>query len=134
MLATPTRSSDRYDRRYANPGLMAKAGVKVAIRSGDNENTRNLPFNAGFAVAYGMEMEDALKAVTINPAEIFGLGDQLGSIENGKVANLLVTDGDPFETKTAIKHLFISGWKIPIDSRHIRLYEEFLQRSPGVSK
>ncbi len=134
MFSTPTRSSDRYDRRYANPGIMAKAGVKVAIRTAETENARNLPFNAGFAVAYGMEKDEAIKAVTLNPAEIFGLGDQLGSIEKGKMANLVVTDGDLFETKTTIVHLFISGWQIPIDSRHIRLYEEFLERSPGLSK
>ncbi len=84
MLGMPTRGSDRYDKAYANPGLMAKAGVKVAIRTSDTENVRNLPFNAGFAAAYGMGKEEALKAVTINPAEIFGVADKLGSIEKGK--------------------------------------------------
>lgn len=134
MLSTPTREYDRYDRPYANPGLMAKAGVKVAIRTNDTENVRNLPYNAGFAAAYGMGKEEALKAITITPAEIFGLADTYGSIEKGKVANLFVTDGDPFETKTQVKHLFINGWQIPLESRHTLLYEEFLERSPGVEK
>jgi len=134
MLSTPTRASDRYDRPYANPGIMAKAGVKVALTSGESENVRNLPFNAGFAAAYGMGKEEALKAVTINPAEIFGMADELGSLEVGKIANLFVADGDPFETKTQIPYVFIDGYQIAIDSRHIQLYEEFLERTPGVKK
>lgn len=132
MLSIPGRSSDKYDVSYANPGIMAKAGVKVAIRSNESENVRNLPFNAGFAVAYGMDKAEAIKAVTINAAEIFGLGDQLGSIETGKVANIVVTDGDLFETKTSIKHLFIGGWNVPLESRHTLLYDEFIKRSPGL--
>ena len=134
MLSSPTREYDRYDRAYANPGLMKKAGVRVAIRTNGTENVRNLPFNAGFAVAYGMSKEDALKAVTIVPAEIFGVADKLGSIEVGKVANLIVTDGDPFETRTIIKHVFITGWQVPMVSRHTLLYDEFLKREPGVQK
>src|SRR5690606_38043534 len=112
----PTRGYDRYDKAYANAGLMKNAGVKVAIRTSDTENVRNLPFNAGFAVAYGMKKEDALKAVTIVPAEIFGVADKYGSIEVGKMANLFVSDGDPFETKTNIKQVFIEGWQIPMVS------------------
>lgn len=134
MLSTPNRDYDRYDRPYANPGLMAKAGVKVAIQTNETENVRNLPYNAGFAAAYGMGKEAALKAITIVPAEIMGLADQLGSIEKGKVANLFVTNGDPFETKTQVKHVFIAGWQIPLESRHTLLYDEFLERSPGVDK
>ncbi|WNJ16282.1 amidohydrolase family protein [Pontibacter sp. G13] len=134
ILETPSRESDRFDRPYANAGLMHKAGVKVAIRTNEAENVRNLPFNAGFAAAYGMGKEEALKAVTIVPAEIFGLAEELGSIEVGKWANLFVSDGDPFEPKTQITQLFIKGWNIPIDSRHIRLYEEFLERDPGIAR
>ncbi|NET31599.1 MAG: amidohydrolase family protein, partial [Cyanothece sp. SIO1E1] len=134
MLSMPTRTSDRYDTPYANAGKMHKAGVKVAIRSNETENVRNLPYNAGFAAAYGMGKEAALKAVTIVPAEIFGVADRLGSLEKGKSATLFVTDGDPFETKTHVKHLFIDGWSVPLDSRHIRLYNEFLERSPGLEK
>lgn len=134
MLSIPTRPSDRYDAAYTNPGKMAKAGVKVVIRSNDAENTRNLPFNAGFAAAYGMGKEEALKAVTINAAEVFGVASRLGSIESGKDATLFVSTGDPFETKTQIKHVFIDGYRVPMSNRHIKLYQEFLERSPGLEK
>ena len=128
----PTRSSDRYDAPYANAGLLAKAGVKVALRTDDEENVRNLPFHAAFAAAYGLGKEEALKAVTINPAEIFGVADQYGSVEAGKRANLIVSTGDPFETRSQIMHVFIDGYRIPMSNRHIRLYQEFLERSPGL--
>lgn len=132
VIGMPTRQSDRYDRPYANAGLMAKAGVTVAIRSNDTENVRDLPFHAGFAAAYGMGREEALKAITIVPAQIMGLGDRLGSLEVGKDANLFICDGDPMETKTQIEQVFISGWEIPMNSRHSLLYDEFLERSPGI--
>ena len=132
VLMTPRRSSDRYDAPYKNAGVLAAAGIKVAIRTNETENVRNLPYNAGFAAAYGMGTEEALKAITINPAEIFGVADKYGSIENGKVANLFVANGDPFETQTDVEHLFIRGWKVPLESRHTLLYDEFLERSPGV--
>ena len=134
VQAIPGRASDRYDIAYANAGKMANAGVNVAIRSNDSENVRNLPYHAGFAVAYGMKQEDALKAVTLNAAEILGVSEQMGSLEKGKIANIMVTDGDPFETKTNVHHVFIGGWKIAMDSRHIRLYNEFLERSPGLKE
>ncbi len=132
MLAVPGRDNDRYDAAYTNPGKMSKAGIKVAIRTDGSENTRNLPFNAGFAAAYGMGVEEALKAVTINAAEIFGVADKYGSLEKNKVANLFVSTGDPFETKTQIEKLFIRGWNIPMESRHTLLYDEFLERTPGL--
>ncbi|WP_339705090.1 amidohydrolase family protein [Algoriphagus aquimarinus] len=132
IQALPTRDSDRYDTPYANAGKMAKAGVKVAIRTDGHENVRNLPFFAAFAAAYGMGKEEAWKAVTINPAEIFGVADKYGSVEAGKVANLIVADGDPFETKTNIMYVFIDGYRMPLSNRQIRLYQEFLDRSPGL--
>jgi len=134
VLAVPTRDSDRYDKPYRNAALLQDAGVQVALRTGDAENVRNLPFHAGFAAAYGMTRENALRAVTIEPARIFGVDDRLGSIEVGKQANLFVTDGDPFETKTTVHHLFIQGYRIPIESRHTKLYDEFLKRTPGASE
>ncbi len=132
ILSVPSSSAAAYDASYTNPGIMQKAGVKVSIRTDDTENVRNLPFNAGFAAAYGMGTEEALKAVTINTAEILGVSDKYGSIETGKMASLFVSDGDPFETKTQISHLFINGWNVPMESRHTLLYNEFLKRSPGL--
>jgi imidazolonepropionase-like amidohydrolase len=131
MLATPTRGSDRYDRAYSNIGIMADAGVKVAIRSGESENVRNLPFNAGFAAAYGLGKEAALRAVTLGPAEMFGIDKDFGSLSVGKKANLFISDGDPFETATNILVLFIDGFNVPIESRHLDLYKEFLNRDEG---
>lgn len=128
-LYTITRDYDNYQRPYQNAGKMAEAGVKVMISTGGGvENVRNVGFHAGYAANYGMGKEEALKAVTINPAEVFGVGDQLGSIEEGKKANLFISDGDPFEPTTQIEHVFINGYKIPMTSRHDQLYEQFLDR------
>ena len=134
VQAIPTRQSDRFDAAYANPSVLQKAGVKVALRTMEAENVRNLPYHAGFAAAYGMGREEALKAITINAAEILGVSDQIGSIEVGKKANVFVATGDPFETATKITDLFIDGYKVPMTSRQIRLYDEFLNRTPGVDK
>ena len=127
-LYTPSRDYDNYQRPYQNPGLMAEAGVKVAIVSDDTENSRNAPFEAGYAAAYGLGQEEAIKALTINPAEIFGVDDKLGSLEAGKQANLFISDGNPLEPMTKIEHVFIKGFKIPMTSRHSQLYDEFLDR------
>lgn len=134
VLSIPGRQSDKYDAAYTNPGLLHKAGVKVVLRTSSYENVRNLPYNAGFAAAYGMGTEAALRSVTLSAAEVFGVADQLGSLEEGKIANLFVSDGDPFETNTNIHHLFIYGRKVPLESRHTLLYEEFLERDPGLEK
>ena len=132
VISIPTRGSDRYDRAYANAGAMKKAGVTVAIRTNQTENVRDLPFHAAFAAAYGMGRAAALEAITIVPARIMGLENELGSLEVGKMANLFICNGDPFETKTQIEQVFIQGWEIPMNSRHSLLYDEFLERSPGV--
>ena len=134
VMSLPGRSYDRYDRPFANAGLMHRAGVKVALRTDEANNVRNLPYNAGVAAAYGLDKEEALRSITIVPAEIFGVDDRLGSIENGKDATLFVCDGDPLEPATNIRHLFIGGWQIPLVSRQTQLYEEFLHREPGLKK
>jgi imidazolonepropionase-like amidohydrolase len=87
-----------------------------------------LPFQAGIAAAFGLPREEALKAVTIYPAEIFGVADKVGSIEPGKIANLIVTNGDPLEVRTQIKHLFINGRQISLSNRHTELYERYKAR------
>jgi imidazolonepropionase-like amidohydrolase len=134
VLSIPNRSSDRYDKAYANPGLLRAAGVTVAIRTTDAENVRNLPYHAGFAAAYGMGREEALRAVTIVPARIFGVDSLIGSLEVGKQATLFAADGDPFEPATTVRHLFIDGYQVPLGSRHVDLYREFIKREPGVTK
>ncbi|MGH9761011.1 MAG: amidohydrolase family protein, partial [Blastocatellia bacterium] len=113
---------------YANAGILSKAGVKVAFETFDSAHVRDLPYNAGMAAAFGMPKEEALKAVTIYPAQIWGMADKIGSIETGKIANLIVTDGDPLEIRTQIKYLFIGGKELPLTSRHTELYEKYLSR------
>lgn len=128
VLSIPNRISDRYDAAYANAAKLHEAGVIVALRTDGAENVRNLPFNAGFAAAYGLGKEEALKSITLNPAKMFKVSDRLGSLDTGKNATLFIADGDPFEPKTQILHVFIDGYKIPMTNRHIRLYQEFLDR------
>ena len=113
---------------------MNKAGVTVALRTNEANNVRNLPYNAGVAAAYGLGKEEALRAITIVPAQIFGVADKLGSLEAGKDATLFVCDGDPLEPATNILHLFIKGWDVPLVSRQTLLYDEFLHREPGLQK
>src|SRR5688572_26723710 len=93
-LTTVPGADDPYDMTYANPGVLARAGVKIAFQTSDAANSRNLPYNAALAVAYGLEPDVALRALTINPAEIFGVADRYGSLEAGKVANVIVTTGE----------------------------------------
>jgi imidazolonepropionase-like amidohydrolase len=128
ILRMPAREDDSYDAPFANAGLLSKAGVKVAIQSMESENVRNLPYHAGQAAAFGLPKEEALKAVTIYPAEIFGVASQVGSIEQGKIANLIVTNGDPLEIRTQVKYVFINGRQIPLTSKHTELYEKYKAR------
>jgi imidazolonepropionase-like amidohydrolase len=121
-------AEEPYDAIYAGPGALARAGVKIAFQTGDAANSRNLPYNAALATAYGLDPEAALKAITIWPAEIWGVGDRYGSIEVGKVANLFVTTGDPLDVRSVPKHVFIRGRPVPLDDRHTRLYEQFRAR------
>jgi len=125
---TDVGPDEPYDEIYANPGVLAKAGVKLAFQTNGAHESRDLPYNAALAEAYGLSPDDALRAVTLNPAEIFGVADRLGSIERGKIANLIVTDGDPLDARYGPRYLFIRGQLVPFNDRHTRLYEEFRAR------
>jgi imidazolonepropionase-like amidohydrolase len=128
VLRLPSRDYDHYQRPYQNAGILQKAGVLVALRTGQTENVRNLPFQAGYSATYGMPKHEAVKALTINPAKIFGVDDRLGSITAGKIANLVVTNGDLLETMTQVEMVFIRGRNIPLSSRQEQLYREFIDR------
>lgn len=128
VLRMPNREDDPYDAAFANAGLLSKAGVKIAFQTLDSAHVRDLPYHAGMAAAFGLPKEEALKAVTIYPAEIWGVADRIGSIEQGKIANLIVTDGDPLEILTQVKYLFINGRQIPLTSKHTELYEKYKAR------
>jgi imidazolonepropionase-like amidohydrolase len=127
-LALPMREDDPYDAAFTLPEKFHEAGVKFAFGTFNNEFSRNLPYQAATAVAFGLPYEEALKAVTVNPAEIWGVSDRIGSIQEGKWADLVITDGDPLETKTQVKQLFIKGKTVDLDNRHKRLYEKYLNR------
>lgn len=128
VLQLPSREDDPYDVNYTAPAKLHQAGVTFAISEGGGAETRNLPYNAGMAAAHGLPKDEALKSVTLYPAQILGVGDRFGSIEVGKVANLVVTDGDLLEAKTNTKYLFIDGRPVPLSTRHTELYELFKDR------
>jgi imidazolonepropionase-like amidohydrolase len=88
--------------------------------------SRNLPYAAGYAVAYGLPYDEALKAITLNPAEMFGLGDTLGSLDVGKTANVVVANGDPLDVRTSVKQVFIEGNAVPMVSRQTKLRDEYM--------
>ncbi len=113
---------------WENARILHAAGVKIAFSTQDYANVRNLPYNAAKAAAFGLPKDEALRAVTLNPAEILGLGSEMGSIEVGKRADLIVTDGDPLQIVTNVEHVFIAGNEVSLESKHTRLYEEFKNR------
>jgi imidazolonepropionase-like amidohydrolase len=129
IYALPVQDDDAYDYLFESPSKMQKAGIKFAISTGDfGAEVRDLPYHAGLASAYGLSKEEALKAVTLYPAQILGVADKIGSIETGKIANIVVTDGDMLEARTNIKYLFINGRLLPLTSRHTELFERFKDR------
>jgi imidazolonepropionase-like amidohydrolase len=129
ILDLPIREDDFYDSLYESAAKLREAGVTFCISSGDGgPNVRNLPYYAGMAAAFGLSKADALKAVTLYPAQILNVADKLGSIEVGKIANLVVTDGDLLETRTHVRHLFIDGREVPLSSRHTDLNDAFKNR------
>ncbi len=129
VLDLPSREDDFYDVLYENAAKLQQAGVRFCISSGDSgANVRNLPFYAGMAAAFGLPKAEALKAITLYPAQIMNVADRLGTIEAGKMANIVVTDGDLLETRTHVRHLFIDGRQIPLNSRHTDLNDAFKNR------
>lgn len=117
-----------YDLIYAQPGLLYDAGVKFAFSTGNGSNARHVVFHAALATAYGLKPEGALKALTIWPAEILGADKQIGSIDQGKLANLFITTGDPMDLRTQVVEVFIKGRQVPDDDRHHRLYLKYKAR------
>jgi len=116
---------ERFDAVYSLPAQLNKRGVKIAFASFDAHNARNLPYQAGFATAFGLPYDDALKAITLNAAEIWGVADKLGSLDVGKTANVVVATGDPLDVKTDVKQVFIDGQEIPMTSRQTRLRDQY---------
>jgi len=128
VLSNPDEEDDPYDRMLSQPAELSQAGVKFAIGSFDNSFARRLGQNAANAISHGLSYDEGLKAVTLYPAQIFGLADQFGTLETGKTANVIVTNGDPLELTTDVKYLFIKGQLTSTDNKQKRLYEKYLNR------
>ncbi len=117
-----------YDAIYAQPGVLHRAGVKFAFSTGGGANARHVPYHAALAVAYGLPADAAFRALSLTPAEIFGVQDQLGSIEVGKLGNVFVATGDPLDIRTQVTDVFIKGRRVSMDDRHTRFYEKYNSR------
>lgn len=136
----PERRHDDYDAAYTLPERLRKAGIKFCISSSGRfgaSNVRNLPYHAATAAAYGLPRDEALKAITLYPAEILGIANQVGSLEAGKDATLFIADGDIMETPTKVESAFIQGRKLDLSDKQKRLWQKYqekqrqLQRSKG---
>ncbi|HTR24729.1 MAG TPA: amidohydrolase family protein [Terriglobales bacterium] len=119
------KEDERYDAVYSLPAQLYKRGVKIAFATYNAHNVRNLPDAAGFATAFGLPYDEAIKAVTLNPAEIWGVADKLGSLDVGKTANVVMANGDPLDVKTDVKQVYIEGKAIPMTSRQTVLRDEY---------
>lgn len=128
LNSVPPKWEDGYDAFYRNPGVLAKAGVKFAFSSGSASLAKDLPYHAAKAAAFGLDKKEALKGVTIYPAQIFGVDKMMGSLEKGKVANIVLADGDILELRTNIKHVFIDGKEVDLSSIYTELLEKFKKR------
>lgn len=129
--AVPSREDDATDAVYRTPKILHDRGVTFALSSsggGGGTDTRHLGYQAGNAVAYGLSYEAALRAITLTPAEMLGLDSELGSIDKGKRANLVLAEGDIFEPSTRIVHVFIDGRDLSLDTVQTRNYEKYRPR------
>ncbi|VTR94697.1 amidohydrolase : Amidohydrolase, imidazolonepropionase OS=Singulisphaera acidiphila (strain ATCC BAA-1392 / DSM 18658 / VKM B-2454 / MOB10) GN=Sinac_5563 PE=4 SV=1: Amidohydro_4: Amidohydro_4: Amidohydro_4 [Gemmata massiliana] len=141
IMSLPREIGDKYDASYAAASKLHEAGVKFCIRSAGSNNTRNLPYEAAMAVAYGLPPEAGLKAVTTGPAEILGVSDRFGTVEAGKRANLVIANGDVLQASTQVLSVFIEGRPYEPTNKQTRLFDKYQKRlnerrtseSPGAS-
>ncbi|GMR13053.1 MAG: amidohydrolase [Gemmatimonadota bacterium] len=128
----PPNRDDPYYTTFSGPAKLYEAGVRFAMTSwasaGPNPPSRTLPYEAANSVSFGLSEEEALKAITRYPAEILGLGDDLGTIETGKIANLIVTDGSPLQIRTQMVHVIINGNEVSLDNKQKALWEKYRAR------
>jgi imidazolonepropionase-like amidohydrolase len=134
VLGLPSSEYDPYDAPYAQAAVLARAGVPFALGMANDENPRNLVFHAGFAAAFGLGAEEALRAITLYPAQLLGLDAELGSIEVGKRADLVLSDGDLFEPTTRVRGVWIDGREADLTNRHTELYDRYRQRLIDLKK
>jgi imidazolonepropionase-like amidohydrolase len=134
VMALPQEPFDPYDAPFANAARLHKAGVRFCIRTPGGMNARNLPYEAAMTVSYGLPADEALKAITLYPAQVLGVADRLGTIEVGKLANLVLTDGDILQATTQVHVLFINGRPLEPTSKQTRLYERYRERLKEVKE
>jgi imidazolonepropionase-like amidohydrolase len=127
-LSLPSSEFDPYDAPYANPAVLHRAGVPIAIGPGNDENPRNVAFHAAMAASFGLPREEALRSVTIYAARVLGLEQELGSLAIGKLADVVVTNGDLLDTRTQVEYVFIDGVQQPMQSRQSMLYDKYRAR------
>lgn len=120
-------SFDALNARLGATTILARAGVKVAISEGSSHNARNITQAAGNAVAHGLDWDAALRAITLTPAEIYGTANTSGSLEVGKVADVVIWPGDPLELTNYADQVFIKGEKLPMVSRQTLLRDRYLK-------
>ena len=132
VRALPARDFEPYDVRFTNAVTLRNAGVKVCFSVGREAfsaaHVRNLPDEAAMTIAFGMPPEEALRAITLSPAEVFGVADQIGSVAAGKLANLVTWDGPPLEITSRGRHVILRGVEIDVDDRHSRLNAKYSAR------
>lgn len=125
--ALPASADDDVDQPYKTPAMLQKAGVLFALNDTHDESRyRNLSYNAGTAATYGLTKEEALQAITLNTAKILGIADKTGSLEAGKDANIVISDGDLLDMRTSnVTHAFIRGREINLDNKQKELYDRY---------
>jgi imidazolonepropionase-like amidohydrolase len=128
VLAMPQGEDTFHAANYQAAGLLAKAGVMFAFSSGGYDNVRLIPYQAAMSVAWGLDRDEAIKALTINAARIFGADKMVGSLEVGKLANLVVVGGDPLEIRSQIRQVVIAGRSVPLESKHTELFRRYMGR------
>jgi imidazolonepropionase-like amidohydrolase len=135
ILAMPSRGDEPYDEAFTVPARLSRAGVRFCIADEGGSFgaalARNLPQHAAMAAAFGLDHDEALKAVTLYPAQILGVGDRIGSIEVGKLADLQITDGDPLQVATHCEQVILNGKLMPMESRQTRLFHKYDARPRG---
>lgn len=136
MKIMPETEDDPVDIVYRTPAILHEKGVPFGIATLANRlaNPKLLPFDAGNAVAHGLPYQAALRAVTLTPAEFLGIPDLVGSIDKGKVANLVVVNGDILDYGSDVKHLFINGRPVSLDTKDTELYQKYLNRPKPIRK
>jgi imidazolonepropionase-like amidohydrolase len=125
----PMDEDEPYDRSYTTPAALYNAGIQFCIGTFSSRNARNLPYEAAAAVPFGLPKDEAYKAVSLSAAQIFGIANRLGSIEEGKSADLIVSDGNPLEVMTHITMMFIDGKPVSLDSRQTELFQRYSGRN-----